>query len=152
MFGVETSDNITNYLFKAFGVTLVDIIPLGFEGQWFSVSIENEVSNAINDGILRNLTIAYLPQDGTSENSIGTIYLPEQSLRECVSDTVPRVRLIYFVFLTDSFFYSISSKLRATPPIVAARTNCSVTKLSYPILSTFLNTYVQVSLIHSSFE
>ena len=149
MFGIQTSDNITNFLLKSFGVTLVDIIPLDFEGQWFSVSIESKVSN---DGLLWNLTIAYLPQESVSENSIGTIYLPKQSLHECIPDTVTQLRLIYFTFLTDSFFHSISSKQRAMPPIIAARTNCSVTKLSNPIQLTFLDTYTQVRSIHGTFE
>ena len=138
MFSIENSNNVSTFLLKTFGATLVDVIPRDFEGQRFSV-----VDEIMNDGIW-NTMITSLSQHTIPDNPVGTIHLSEQSLRECAFDNASQLRFVYFAFMTDSLFHSMNEQLRAAPPIIAARANCSGV-ISNPIKLAFNELQVRSS-------
>ena len=135
-------NNITQFTLQSFGGAIVNVFADEFQGQTVSLVKERGTSNITsNDHTEWRMMIANgLENDSAKKDFVATMLLPQQLLSECVSTEVGVKRVAYFVFFTGALFWSKKQQqIIGSQVITAAILNCSVNKLTTPIILTHID-------------
>ena len=139
----NSNNTVIKYAYQSYGIVLVNANTEEFQGQTFRMKLNKDnVTDVTNWSMM--LDFGPKSDNLTAEDSIVAIHLPQQSLNDC-TPAMDTQRVAFIVFRSDTLFSSSDDNQEDIGSVViTTRINCTLEKMSEPIIVTF-NVTNQVS-------